>query len=221
MKKIILLFLVGMWFSTNAQIDRDQLALDISKADAANNEQLKNFIWKRHSVTFVEGKEKLITVTEFSFNEKGEIQAKMIDAKTTVKQKPGIRGAIQQNAAEDKMEYVQKALELSLAYSFMTKGQLIDFFSKAEITEKDGIIEATAKDVNVKGDKLTIQVESATKLFLNKKFSSFLGEDPVDGVFEYAKFSSGISHGSNSVLNLPSKNAVIKSENKDYSQRVQ
>jgi len=221
MKKVILLFLVGMWLSTNAQIDRDQLALDISKADAANNEQLKSFIWKRHSVAFVEGKEKLTTITEFSFNEKGEIQAKMIDAKTTVKQKPGIRGAIQQNAAEDNMEYVQKALELSLAYSFMTKGQLIDFFSKAEITEKDGIIEATAGNVIVKGDKLTIQVESATKLFLNKKFSSFLGQDPVDGVFEYAKFNSGISHGSKSVLNLPTKKAVINSENKDYSQRVQ
>lgn len=221
MKKIILLFLLGMWFSANAQIDRDQLALDISKADAANNEQLKSFIWKRHSVTKVEGQEKLTTVTEFSFNEKGELQAKMIDAKTTVKQKPGIRGAIQQNAIEDNLDYVQKALELSLAYTFMTKGQLIDFFSKAEITEKDGIIEATAKDVNVKGDKLTIQIESATKLFLSKKFSSFLGQDPVDGTFEYAKFSSGVSHGSKSVLNLPTKKAVINSENKDYSQRVQ
>jgi len=221
MKKIgLFLILAGMWISTFAQIDRDKLALDISKADAANTEQLKSFIWKRYSVASVEGQEKLNTVTEFSFDEKGELKAKMIDAATTVKKKPGIRGKMQENAAEESLEYVQKALELSLAYNFMTKGQLIDFFSKAEITEKGGIIEATAKDVIVKGDSLTILVESSTKLFLNKKFSSMLGTDPISGVIEYEKFSSGVSHVSKSVLNLPSKKAVINAVNKDYSQRV-
>ncbi len=221
MKKIIILFFVGFCVTTYAQVDRDQLSLDISKADAANTEKLKAFIWKRASVALVDGQEKLSTLTEFSFNEKGEIQAKNIDAKTTVKQKPGLRGAMQKNAAEESLDYVSKALDLSLGYAFMTKGQLIDFFSKAEITEKDGIITATAKDVNVKGDVVTLKIESSTKLFIEKTFSSLLGKDAISGAFQYGKFSSGISHGTTSVLNLPAKKAVIKSENKDYSQRVQ
>lgn len=103
----------------------------------------------------------------------------------------------------------------------MSKGELLDFFGKAEITEKDGIIEATAKDVFVKGDVVTIKVESSTKLFLYKKFTSLLGTDPISGEINYGKFSSGISHGTTTVLNLPVKGAVINSENKDYTIRVQ
>lgn len=221
MRKFLIIIIAGICMSTHAQIDRDQLSLAVSKADAANMEQLKPFIWKRYSTASVGGQVKLNTVTEFSFDETGKLIAKVVDATTTVKQKPGIRGQIQQNAAEDNLDYVQKALELSLAYTFMSKGQLIDFFSKAEITEANGIIEASAKDVQVKGDFLLIRVESSTKLFLYKKFSSILDGDPISGEINYGKFSSGVSHGTTSVLTLPVKNAVINSENKDYSQRVQ
>ena len=55
MKKLILLLAMGAWMVTFAQVDRDQLSLDISKADAANTEQLKAFIWKKASVVTVDG----------------------------------------------------------------------------------------------------------------------------------------------------------------------
>jgi len=221
MKKILSLILICISMTSFSQVDRDHLSLDISKADAANTELLKQFIWKRASVVTVSGAVKLNTLSEFSFDGTGKLIGKNIDAESTVKQKPGIRGAIQQNAAEDNLDYVQKALQLSLDYTFMSKGELLDFFSKAEITEKDGVIEATAKDVKVKGDVVTMRVESATKLFLYKKFTSMLGTDPISGEINYGKFNSGVSHGTTSVLNLPAKNAVITSENKDYTIRVQ
>jgi hypothetical protein len=204
----------------SAQVDKDQLALAINKADEANTEQLKSYMWKRKSDAFVEGVLKLTTITEFSYDAAGKLQAKVIDAQSTVKQKPGIRGKIQEGAAEDKMDYVGKALELSLAYTFMTKGQLIDFFGKATVTVKDGFIEATASDVYVKGDKLTILVDAATNLYLNKKFTSLLGKDPVDGEIRYEKFSSGVNHGSTTVLNMPAQKMKIDAKNQDYSQRV-
>jgi len=72
----------------------------------------------------------------------------------------------------------------------------------------------------MEGDKLTVTVEKATLLFLDKKFSSKVGEDPIDGEIKYAKFSSGISHGSETIMNLPGKNAVINAKNQDYSQRI-
>ncbi len=221
MKKLVIITLFGICATAYAQVDRDQLILDISKADATNTEQLKAFMWKKASVVTVDGVEKLTTLSEFSFDEEGKLEATNIDASTTVKQKSGVRGRIQQNAAEDNLDYVEKALEVAVAYAFMTKGQLLDFFGKADIKENDGVIEASAKDVYMKGDNLTIKVESATKLFLYKKFSSFVGEDTVEGELIYDKFSSGISHVSKSSLNMPAKKAIINSVNKDYVVRVQ
>jgi len=221
MKKLLLFIFLIPAMLCSAQIDKDQLALAINKADEANTEQLKAFIWKRKADVYVENVLKLTTITEFSFNQAGELETKIIDSESSVKKKGGIRGMVQENAAEDKMDYVGKALDLSLAYTYMTKGQLIDFFGKATVTEKDGIIEATAENVYVEGDKLTVRVEAATNLFLSKKFSSLLGKDPVDGEVKYEKFSSGVNHGSTTLLNMPAQKMRIDAVNQDYSQRVQ
>jgi hypothetical protein len=220
MKKIFFLICLIPTLFCSAQVDKDQLALAINKADEANTEQLKSFIWKRKSDVSIEGTHKLTTITEFSYDAAGKLQTKVIDAESSVKKKGGIRGKMQENAAEDKMDYVSKALDLALSYTFMTKGELIDFIGKAAITEKDGIIEATAENVYVKGDKLTIQVEAATNLYLNKKFSSLLGKDPLDGEIKYEKFSSGVNHGSETVLNMPAQKMKIDAKNQDYSQRI-
>ena len=214
----IICFLQAMLCS--AQIDKDQLALAINKADEANTEKLKAYIWKRKSVASVEGTVKLTTITEFSYDSDGKLQTKVIDTESTVKKKGGIRGNIQENKAEDKMDYIAEALDIALSYTYMTKGQLLDFFGKATVAEKNGIIEATAQDVYVKGDKLTIRVDAATNLYIYKEFSSMLGKDPINGAIKYVKFSSGVNHGSSTLLNLPAQKMNIDAENLDYSQRV-
>ncbi len=195
-----------------AQSDKDKLALAINAADEANTKQLMQYIWKRKSDVSIGGEHKLTTITEFSFDDQGKLQAKIVDAESSVKQKPGLRGKAQQSAAEDKMDYVGKALELASAYTFMTKGQLLDFFTKATITEIDGVIEATSADVYVKGDKLTIWVDKKTNLYIKKKFSSLMGKDAIDGEINYEKFSN--------VLNMPAQKMKIDAINQDYSQRV-
>lgn len=222
MKKIINFLLFAVVFANIgfAQIDKEQLALAVSKADDANTKQLMQYIWKRKSDVSIDGQVKLTTISEFSFDNKGELQFQLVDAQSSVKQKPGIRGRLQENAAEDKSEYVQKALELSLAYTFMTKGQLLDFFEKASVSEKDGVIEATGENVYVQGDKLTIWLDKKTNLYTKKVFSSLLGKDPINGEINYEKFSSGINHGSTTLLNMPAQKMKIDAKNQDYSQRI-
>lgn len=221
MKKALIL-VCGMFISTLAlgQSDNEKLALAISAADEANTKQLTQYIWKRKSDVSVDGQVKLTTLTEFSFDAAGKVQAKMVDAQSSVEQKRGLRGRAQQNAMEDKADYVQKALELSVAYTFMTKGQLMDFMTKATVTNTNGVIEATGKDVYVKGDQLTIRVDAKTNLYLSKKFSSLLGKDAIDGEINYEKFSSGVNHGSTTILNMPAQKMKINAVNQDYTVRV-
>jgi hypothetical protein len=220
MKNRLFIFFLLLPIIGIAQIDKEQLALSISKADDANTEKLKAYIWKRKSDVSVNGALKLTTLTEFSFDEQGKLQAKLVDAESSVKQKPGLRGRAQQNAAEDKMDYVGKALELSLAYTYMTKGQLLDFFGKATVSEKDGMIVASGENIYVQGDKLTVMVDKKTNLYTKKIFSSLLGKDPIDGEINYEKFSSGVNHGSTTILNMPAQKMKIDANNQDYSQRV-
>lgn len=197
---LLVCFALGLNFGF-AQIDKEQLALAINDADMANTKQLVQFIWKRKSNVSLDGQVKLSLITGFSFNKKGEIQNQTIDALSSAKQKPGVSGKMQSNTAEEKKEYVKKALELSLAGTFMSKGQLLDFFGKA--TETDGILEAIGEIVYVQGDKLTLLIDKSTNLYTKKVFSSFLGIDPTDGEINHEKFSLGINHGTTTLLNMP------------------
>jgi hypothetical protein len=204
-----------------AQSEREQLALNVSRAESQNLEKLKEYIWKRQSNVFADNQLKLTTTTEFSFGADGKLSAKIIDSKTTVQSKPGIRGAVQKNAIDDKMDYIQKALELSISYAFMSKGELVDFFDKATLSHNDGLIEAVAGNVLVQGDRLLVRIDPVTNLFVYKEFSSLLGKDVVEGNLNYDKFSNGTVHGTMTVLNLPVQGMRIEGLNKDYSIRVQ
>lgn len=221
MKKLIFsMFALAICSLAMAQIDIEQLALDVAKADAANIEQLEAFIWKRYSTATVDGEEKATIISEVSFDADGKIQVTQVGGETSVKKKAGIRGRVQQNAIEDNMDYVEQSLEMALAYTYMSKGQLLDFFEKSKLSEVGETYVIAGSDVYMEGDSLTVTVEKATLLFLDKKFSSKVGEDPIDGEIKYAKFSSGISHGNETVMNLPGKKAVINAKNQDYSQRI-
>lgn len=207
--------------TAQAQVNTEELSLKISKAEEANLQKLKAYIWKRKSDAYMDGQLKATAFTEFSFDTNGRLQAKLVDAETSVKQKPGLRGAAQKNAIDAKMDYIGKALELSIQYTYMTKGQLLDFFSKATVsTKEDGTLVASADNVYVQGDKLTVYVDPKTNLFKYKEFNSLLGKDPIDGQVNYEAFSSGVSHVSTTVMNMPAQKMKINATNQDYSQRV-
>lgn len=220
-KSILLLcVLFGTVFGLHAQVDKEKLSLNISKAEEANQQKLKQYVWKRRSDVFIESQLKLTTITEFSFKPDGQLQTNIVDTETTVEKKPGLRGKAQANAAGEKIEYIEKALKLAIDYTFMTKGELLDFFTKATVTEKDGVIEAVADNVHVKGDRLLVRVDPNTHLFTYKEFTSLLGQDKIEGKLNYETFSNGTSHLSTTTLNLPAQKMNIDAKNQDYTIRV-
>jgi hypothetical protein len=202
------------------QLDKTQLSLAVAQAEAANMKQLASYVWKRHSTATVKGEKKATVVTEFSFDATGKLQSTVIDAESAGKDMRGIRGHIQDNKKEEAAEYVEKALQIALSYSFMSKGELVDFFDKAAVTESDGFIKAVASNVLVPKDTLTVLIDPKTNLFVHKQFSSFVGEDPIKGELGYAPFSNGVMHGTETSLQLPAKGIVISGINQDYTQRV-
>jgi hypothetical protein len=220
-KLFIVVFFSVFAFTASAQNDKEALSLNISKAEDANLQKLKMYLWKRKSDGYIQGQLKATVYSEFSFDNAGKLQVKVVDATSDIKKKPGLRGKMQENAINDKAEYIAKALDMSIQYTYMTKGQLLDFFGKATISKKeDGTLVATADNVYVQGDKLTIYIDPLTNLFKYKEFKSLLGKDPISGQVNYESFNSGVSHVSTTNLEMPAQKMTVKAVNQDYSQRV-
>lgn len=220
-RTILMLSILYLFCSElEAQIDNEKLSLNISKAEEANNLKLKEYVWKRRSDVFIESQIKLTTITEFRFSPEGKLETQMVDATSPIEKKPGLRGKAQANAAEDKKEYIEKALKLALDYAFMTKGEMLDFLSQATVTEKNGQIEIVADNVNVKGDRLLMRVDPSTYLFTYKEFTSLLGQDRIEGKLNYELFSNGTNHLSTTSLDLPAQKMTIEAKNQDYTIRI-
>ncbi|SEI75417.1 hypothetical protein SAMN05192553_101118 [Cyclobacterium xiamenense] len=223
MKKSILLFVAFFPFSLSgfSQISTEQLALDVSKVDAENTEKLKEYIWKLHADVFGEGENKITLISEFKYDDSGALNINLVGGETTIQKKPGVRGKMQQNAIESKAEYIEKAMQYALSYTYMTKGQLLDFFDKAEVIEQNGVLIAKGKDIYVAGDELIIYIDAETKRYVSKSFSTKMNADPISGEVRYDTFkSSGVNHITTTKLDLPVENVKIEGQNKDYTIRV-
>jgi hypothetical protein len=105
-------------------------------------------------------------------------------------------------------------------YAFLSKGELVDFFDKATITEKDGILEAVASIVLLQGDKLLVKIDPTSNLIYYREFTSLLGKDVIDGKLNYDKFGNGTIHGTMTTLNMPVQKIRIEGSNQDYAIRV-
>ena len=203
-------------------IDKTKLALDVAAANEANNAKLKEYIWKLKLDGYVNKELKVTTLTEMKFGPDGKLVATPIDAKTTVQAKPGVRGRMQQNAAEEKLDYIDQAAQVMAQYAYMSKGQLVDFFDKATVTTDGKTITATAQNVMQPGDEMTILIDPATNLFIRKTFKAKSGADPIEGTVDYATFTTtGINHVSKCYLMMPAKAMQVNTENVDYTLRVQ
>lgn len=205
-----------------AQEDNTELALEVSKANETNIEKLKDYIWKLKLDGYVNKELKLTTLSEMKFDKDGKLVSTPIDASTTVKAKPGIRGRMQQSAAEDNLDYVEHAAATMLNYAYMTKGELVDFFDKATVIEENDELVATAKNVKQEGDEVIIHIDPTTYFFKRKVIKAKSGADPIECTVDYATFAStGVNHVDKSYLMMPAKDMQVNTENIDYTQRVE
>jgi hypothetical protein len=203
-----------------AQTDPTQLALNISKAYSQNLDELKKYVWKRTTDLYMDTQKVATVITGLSFTADGKLAPQVIDTKSYIKQKPGIRGNMQDKKVDELTDYYTKALAQSFTYLYMSKGDLVDFFDKAKVDESGADIVATAKDVKVKGDELTLTVDKKTFLLKKQQYKTLMGADPVTGDMTYKQYENGLNTVSNMNINMPAKKLKGKATNYDFAKKL-
>ena len=224
MKKSLLLIAALALFTGNrngfAQTDPTQLSLSISKAYSKNLEELKKYVWKRKTDLYLDTQKVATVTTDLSFDASGKPVMKVVETKSYIEKKPGIRGNMQENKAEELADYYVKAIAQSSQYLFMSKGDLVDFFDKAKIDESGDDIVATAKDVYVKGDELTLTVDKKSFLLKKQQYKTMMGPDPVNGDMTYKQYENGLNTVSNMNINMPAQKLKGKATNYDFAKKL-
>ena len=219
MKKLVSTFVIVLISASISSLiaqDNTQLGLDFAKAQEENRKQLMTYSWQRSAKAFSNGEEKNHSLVKVWFNSEGKMESSVLSSESSVKQKRGVRGKVQQGAGEDLLGLIESALNSSIKYVFLSRGYWIDLLDMAEVKVEDGVVKIDAKDLLAKGDEVHYIMDSSTNLFKSVKISSVVDGKPFTSSIAFKAMSDGTNHPSRTEIILPSESVKIIAENIDY-----
>ena len=221
MKKIASVLVISLLlvpkYSLMAQ-DRTQLGLDIAKAQENNRDKLMNYSWQRSSKVYRDGVEKTHNLVKVWFNSEGKMDMSVLNSESTVKQKRGVRGRVQQGEGQNLTDLLEQSVKMSIKYIYLSKGNWIDLMDRegVMIVMDELKIDISAKDVLIKSDKAHYIIDSNTKLIKSIKLTSLVDDKSFTSSIDFKTTSDGTNHPDYMTINIPAESLKITAENIDY-----
>jgi len=223
MKKTIIFcgLLIAMVQTGTAQ-NKTNLSLQVSAAATANRAQLTHYTWTRTVQVFIGGVLKNTIVSSLAVGADGKIVTTSVSATPAEKLPGGIRGDIARKKIAEMKTYVDNAVATSMTYLYLNKGQMVNFFDAAGISESGNTITIKGSSVNQPNDQLTMVITKGTLAYVNQSFATTVtGGDAMSGTISYKTYSNGLTALNNGELDLPAKNMKLMLSNANYAKKLQ
>jgi hypothetical protein len=197
------------------------------KASIAQSKQnLKHYQWVEIEVVNLKGEDKSTTENTCYYDVNGKLVK--VPAATTAEdqKKRGVRGKIVANKTEEMAEYMQGAAALIKSYlpPDPAKIQAAKDAGKNSTTPSgDGKqMRVDIKDYEKPGDKLTIELNTATNQIIGLGVASYLADtkDAVTLNVTMASLPDGTSYAATTVLDAVAKEMKITTTNSGYAKKA-
>lgn len=170
--------------------DPGQWALIYSDILDKNREALSNYTWQYEVEVTEEGELLYIDTLEATRTSSGALETKRIEKDLQIKQRQGPLGRAGQEARlakiQEKIDFVKGVLQ---SYVYMSRGQVVDFFDGALVTEAEGYnnaLRVDAENVIRDGDSILLYGDRATAHPIMLSFTVPFDENVrVDGTIQF------------------------------------
>ena len=197
--------------------DPAAVAMEANKVKTESLTALKAFSWKMRSELSQNEESQVVVLNQLRFDNEGKLQVTNISTESNIQKKKRLKGRKQKSALEDAGKFLEKTVNLALSYVFMTKGELVDYFEKAAISNgENNTIVVRAKDIRVQHDGLEMILDNETYVEKAINFTSEVDGSPISGEVVFKTMEDGPNYAANMVITIPEKNVKIVSENFDY-----
>ena len=204
--------------------DQAALGLRYGEVQQTDFEQLKRYTWHADTRLASGGETKVHYKLACRLNEKNEMTQEVVESESSVHRKRGLRGRAQAAHAEEVGAFLEKVVQVTASYIFMSKGREVDFFDKATITdgtgEDVGKMVVQSSNVSVEGDKVTKWIDPEALHPIRITFETIVDEVPVTGEVLYRPIEGGPNVPRMATINIPSEKGVIEAEFVDYEKQL-
>jgi hypothetical protein len=213
MKRIFLLFAAGfLALSGNAQIDKTQLSLDVSKTNEQNIKILSGYTWKRTVEGFVEGEQVFLSQSSATIGPDGKPAYQVIEKSGSSLKKSSKK---QTQAAEN----IKNAVTLVSKYIFISTGQLVDLFNKGTLSVLNDDLNAEAFNFFSKGDHIKYTYDKKSLQYKTQAISTLLNGEPVKASVTY-KFVDDVNVVDKVVLEMPAMKIKANITNSEFAKKL-
>lgn len=213
MKRFILFFAAGfIALSGNAQIDKTQLSLEVSKTNENNTKLLSTYTWKRTVEGFVNGEQVFLSQSSATVGPDGKPVYNVIEKSGSSQEKSSKKQA-------QATENIKSAVELVSKYIFMSTGQLVDLFNKGTLSVLNDDLNAEAFNFFTTGDHIKYTYNKKTLQCKTQVISTLLNGEPVKATVTY-KFVGDVNTADKVVLEIPAQKIKANITNTDFAKKL-
>lgn len=214
---ILVTFAPAPW----AQPDPAARVVAIKEWIAQSKAHLKNYQWIETTVVSVKGEVKTTKVANCYYDVTGTLQKVQV-SETQPKSKPGIRGAIQRDAAKDMTAYMDKATALVKSY-MPPSAEKIQASKDAGKMSVDFLpggsnVRLNFHDYQLPGDNFSVSLDPATNRPLGFGVATYI-DDPKDAVVlavTIGTLPDGTGYADKTTLDAKAKNLTVTITNSGY-----
>jgi hypothetical protein len=204
--------------ATFAQMDQK-----LAQTQRENAEALRQYTWKSRTEIRKGGETKNVQLNLMRYDIRGTLQKTLIST-TPQQQLPtrGLRGRIAQKKKDDFIDTLNSLETLTKSYSELAADKMHRFMTTAVITpetgQKQNLLRIKGSDVVQPGDSMTWWVDAATQKMRKIEIQTALDRKVVSVASEFQDLPKGPTYMARSVMDYPSEELVVITENFDYQQ---
>ncbi len=202
--------------------DVSQMAAQITKNRAENNQKMQDYTWKRRTEVVNDGEVKTTRLELVRFDVDGRMQTTLISEQAPEqRQMRGIRGRMQERMVKAQKEKMAELQGLLKKYALSTPREIRAFLDKATFGrgERPGTVRIIGANVVQPGDELVMIVDTQTKDLQMTKIRTRLEDEPVLMDINQDKLADGLSYQARTIIQMPSSKLRMTIENLDYQRQ--
>jgi hypothetical protein len=196
-----------------------------AQAQQENAKKLRQYSWKSRAEVRKGGETKSTQLYLVRYDADGAVQQTLVS--NTAQQIPtrGLRGFVAKKKKEEFVELLDGLRAVAKSYGGLPAERMQRFMAGAAVTTektaRGSLVRLQGRDVLQPGDSMTVWLDAATRRQRKVEVQTTLQGRPVRIVSEFRDLVEGPTHLARSVVEYPSRELAITTENFDYARAQQ
>jgi hypothetical protein len=196
-----------------------------AQAQQENAKRLRQYSWKSRAEVRKGGETKSTQLYLVRYDADGNVQQTLVSSTSPPIPTHGLRGLIAKKKKGDFVELLEGLRAVAKSYGALPPERMQRFMAGAaaapEKTARGNLVRLEGRDVLQPGDSMTVWLDAATRRQRRVEVQTALKGKPVRIVSEFQDLAEGPTHLARSVIDYPSRELAVTTENFDYERARQ